>query len=102
MPAAPEKMIQHVVVLMLENRSFDCMLGRLYPSGPTFDGLTGQEKNLCNGTAVPVWTSPSIEADVACIPTPDPNELFEDMTEQLFGAGNPRPPAADMSGFAAN
>ena len=24
--------IKHVVVLMLENRSFDCMLGMLYPS----------------------------------------------------------------------
>ena len=23
--------IRHVVVLMLENRSFDCMLGMLYP-----------------------------------------------------------------------
>ncbi len=32
--------IKHVVVLMLENRSFDCMLGKLYPSGPAFDGLT--------------------------------------------------------------
>jgi phospholipase C len=102
MPADLEKKIQHVVVLMLENRSFDCMLGRLYPSGPAFDGLTGQEKNLCNGSAFPVWTDPSIDAEVACIPTPDPNELFVDMTEQLFGAGTPKPPAADMSGFAAN
>jgi len=42
--------IDHVVVLMLENRSFDHMLGFLYagngnrsPSGQEFDGLTGNE-----------------------------------------------------------
>ena len=33
--------VAHLVVLMLENRSFDCMLGRLYLGRPDFDGLTG-------------------------------------------------------------
>ena len=33
--------IEHIVVLMLENRSFDCMLGKLYAPSPQFDGLTG-------------------------------------------------------------
>ena len=33
--------IRHVVVLMLENRSFDCMLGMLYPNSEDFDGLIG-------------------------------------------------------------
>ena len=42
--------IEHVVVLMLENRSFDHMLGFLYPgnvtpSGQPFEGLTGTESN---------------------------------------------------------
>ena len=42
--------VNHVVVLMLENRSFDHMLGFLYPgnlspSGQPFDGLTGTESN---------------------------------------------------------
>ena len=42
--------VNHVVVLMLENRSFDHMLGYLYadagnvsPSGQPFEGLTGNE-----------------------------------------------------------
>jgi len=40
--------VDHVVVLMLENRSFDHMLGFLYPgnvspSGQPFDGLTGRQ-----------------------------------------------------------
>ena len=94
--------ISHVVVLMLENRSFDCMLGRLYPSGPDFDGLTGNEFNECNGTDIPVWKSPQMTPDVVCIPTPDPNELFVDMTDQIFGEGNRPPAAATMGGFAQN
>jgi len=50
--------IEHIVVLMLENRSFDCMLGKLYAPSPQFDGLTGTEFNvdaagrrLCETTA---------------------------------------------------
>ncbi len=31
--------IKHVVVLMLENRSFDALLGRLYANRADFDGL---------------------------------------------------------------
>jgi hypothetical protein len=44
--------IEHVVLLMLENRSFDHMLGFLYadqgnvsPLGQPFAGLTGNESN---------------------------------------------------------
>src|SRR5215471_5564634 len=38
--------IDHIVVLMLENRSFDSMLGKLYPKSATFDGLDGTEQTL--------------------------------------------------------
>ena len=44
--------INNIVVVMLENRSFDHMLGYLYsdrknisPSGQPFEGLTGSETN---------------------------------------------------------
>jgi phospholipase C len=42
--------IKHIVLLMMENRSFDQMLGFLYPgnkstTGAPFDGLTGNESN---------------------------------------------------------
>ena len=44
--------IDHIVEVMLENRSFDHMLGFLYadsgnksPAGHDFDGLTGKETN---------------------------------------------------------
>jgi phospholipase C len=92
--------IDHVVVLMLENRSFDSLLGRLYPAGPDFDGLKGNESNIVNGQTLTVWTSAGGEVD-SCIPTPDPAELFTDMTDQIFGPP-PNAGTATMGGFASN
>ena len=37
--------IDHVILVMLENRSFDHMLGFLYPRSDDFDGLDGTESN---------------------------------------------------------
>ena len=50
--------IDHVVVLMLENRSFDSILGTLYPKSENFEGLSKNEFNLdTDGVRVPVWNS---------------------------------------------
>ena len=95
--------IEHVVVLMLENRSFDCMLGKLYPSDASFAGLTGNEKNLWNSHPVLVWPSgcDTLDSTSACIPDPDPGELFVDMNTQLFGNEEASGPAT-MGGFVQN
>jgi phospholipase C len=99
--------IEHVVVLMLENRSFDSMLGRLYPKSDRFDGLDGSESNPWHkpdGTVerIPVWNSAEITPADACIPDPDPGELFTDMHTQLFGLnGSPDGPVT-MDGFVDN
>ncbi len=90
---------EHVVVLMLENRSFDNLLGYLYqdgvPSGKQFDGVPGN--NLSNpdenGNPVPV----SIQTDFHQ-PYPDPGEEFDHITEQLF-AGAPPSSTPAMQGF---
>jgi phospholipase C len=43
----PLDKIEHIVVLMMENRSFDHMLGYLHNDGmPEVDGLSGDESNL--------------------------------------------------------
>ena len=48
--------IDHVVLVMLENRSFDHMLGFLYPKSGNFDGLDGTESNLdADGNEVKVF-----------------------------------------------
>jgi phospholipase C len=94
--------IDHVVVLMLENRSFDCMLGRLYPAGPGFDGLTLNESNTFDMTYA-VWNDPNLTDAIACVPDPDPGEAFVDMNMQLYGrTDRPAGVVPDMSGFARN
>ena len=97
--------IEHVIVLMLENRSFDCMLGKLYPTDPSFNGLTGNERNLWLTQPIPVWPSSYTPLDqtAACIPDPDPGEFFTDMNAQLFNGPRPNPYSAPpMSGFVQN
>jgi phospholipase C len=92
--------IRHVVVLMLENRSFDCMLGRLYPNDPDYRGLTLREYNNYGGAGYGVWNDTSMTAMTACIPDPDPGEYFTDMNLQLFGQNGRTNNAPPMSGFA--
>jgi phospholipase C len=94
--------IEHVVVLMLENRSFDCMLGRLYPATPDFRGLTLNESNFY-GMTYGVWNDPDLTPAIACVPDPDPGELFTDMNVQLFGQEmRPQDGLPTMTGFAQN
>jgi len=81
--------IEHIVVVMFENRSFDNVLGGLYPSSANFDGLTGSETNPIDpyspgSGSVHVWQGTS-GIDTMIMPFPDPNEEFNDMTQQLFG-----------------
>lgn len=95
--------IDHVVVLMLENRSFDSMLGQLYPDRMDFNGLKGDEFNITDGKKLTVWSSGKTKSPSFTIPTPDPGESFEDITAQIFGAGKEPPAApATMEGFAEN
>src|SRR6516164_9871990 len=54
--------IDHIVVLMLENRSFDCLLGKLYPKSDTFEGLSGSEQNPdAHGASITVWNNPGTD-----------------------------------------
>jgi len=96
--------IEHVVVLMLENRSFDSMLGRLYPDRPDFDGLTRKECNPGpDGKPVFVNNTPGYDPIALSNPHDDPGELFSDITEQIFGVADPAPDAVPtMSGFVSN
>lgn len=92
---------------MLENRSFDCMLGRLYPKSSNFEGLDGTESNPWHRrdgsvAQISVWNSPEIRPHSACIPDPDPGELFSDMQMQLYGLDAPPGAEPNMSGFVDN
>lgn len=103
--------IQHIVVLMLENRSFDHMLGFLYaaqqnqsPSGQSFDGLTGNESNPdANGEPVMVYAIPSTASNLYFQPGADPGEGYSATNSQLFGTITaPTPPTATNQGFVTD
>jgi phospholipase C len=95
--AAPrrEDALDHVVVLMFENRSFDHLLGRLYEPGEveSFEGVIG--KDLSN--PIPEWAEHGAERGVVPYgiakdmntPYPDPGEEYPHINAQLFGSVDP-------------
>jgi len=90
--------IDHVVLVMLENRSFDHMLGFLYPKAGNFDGLDGTESNLdANGNAVSVFPIAPTAQNAYYFPLANPTEGYLATNDQLFSSDTP--PA---SGQAAN
>lgn len=94
--------LKHVVVVMMENRSFDHMLGSLKAVNPAIDGLTGAETNPDNAVppnAVPVLPKAAYQAQLQ----PDPDHHFAAVDLQIFGS-NPQRDAngnrvASMQGF---
>lgn len=83
--------VEHVVVLMMENRSFDHMLGYLQKAGMKVNGLTGNETNPDDaGQPVQVFEYPP---DFTAFHKPgepldeslDPQHDPEDVAEQLDG-----------------
>jgi phospholipase C len=106
MPGLQDK-IDHIVVLMLENRSFDCILGGLKPPGVDFNGLTGNELNTYTAPDGSIQnvrsrSDPTLEPGLMTIPDPDPGEHFTDMNVQLFGLGGAPVQQPPMSGFVDN
>src|SRR3954466_11379131 len=86
--------LKHVVVLMMENRSFDHMLGSLRAEDPRINGLTGQENNL-DTTNEPAPVKPLAEFQSQL--DPDPNHPFQATHQQIFNGGAVDNPT--MQGF---
>lgn len=112
--------IEHVVVAMMENRSFDNLLGWLYDnttdppafnipsqSPSTFDGLVaGAYSNALDGSPIYASRPPTgwpPAGNPAVVPTPDPHEEFDHIAHQIFGSVSPSVGAKpNMSGFLAD
>lgn len=111
MPTSLLSSINHIVVLMLENRSFDHMLGFLYansrnvsPTGAPFAGLTGKESNRGTKKAsVPVTRINPTGAYAYYTPGADPGEGYTATNSQLFGTPTaPVPAVATNQGFVTD
>ena len=96
--------INHIVQLMLENRSFDHMLGFLYPKSDNFEGLAGSESNTdASGNTVTVYQIDHTTTGAYFMPGADAGEGYSNTNQQLFGSGKPpSPPTAKNSGFVTN
>jgi len=83
---------------MLENRSFDHMLGFLYPKSGDFDGLDGTESNADGaGNLATVFRITAGMQNTYYFPLANPTEGYQATNDQLFSSD--APPA---SGEAAN
>lgn len=127
---ASSENVTNIVVVMLENRSYDNLLGWLYhhgneipykvppPDQAALNGLSGNESNPdpCNpGATITVHA-----AAATTVPSVDPGEVFDDMAQQIYGLesrptkpqwppSTPPPPATPppagnlgMQGFTLN
>lgn len=108
--------IEHIVVLMLENRSFDNVFGWLYDPGnaapydkvpDNFEGLYGKTLSNRGADGKEVFVG---KTEDPRSPFPNPGEPFEDVYSQVYDEERPefanvppKPPhAANMRGFIRN
>ncbi len=93
MPAGLDN-LKHIVVLMMENRSFDHMLGGLKALDSRINGLTGAETNPdTNGEPAPVLPNAAFQSQL----DPDPDHHFAAVDKQIFDGASSRVPS--MQGF---
>ena len=88
--------IKTVVVVVMENRSFDHMLGWMKRLNPEIDGVTGAEWNPANTTDPAAGRVYFGEG--AQYVDPDPGHSFQEIRQQIFGSDDASGPAR-MDGF---
>ncbi|KAJ3669634.1 hypothetical protein LUZ60_011584 [Juncus effusus] len=89
--------IKTVVVVVMENRSFDHILGWLKKSRPDIDGLTGSEFNRVN-VSDPDSEQVFVSEDAVFVDS-DPGHSFQAIREQIFGSSESFADPAPMNGF---
>ncbi|XP_057955158.1 non-specific phospholipase C2 [Malania oleifera] len=91
--------IKTVVVLVMENRSFDHMLGWMKQLNPEINGVDGTQSNPISA-AVGGGGSPRIFfKDQAHFVDPDPGHSFQAIREQIFGSNDTSADPPPMDGF---
>ena len=88
--------LKHIVVLMMENRSFDHMLGSLRAVDPRIDGLTGNEFNL-DTSGRQVFAEPLAKFQGQL--NPDPDHHFAAVDLQIFNGDTAAHRVPTMGGF---
>ncbi|GAB2277097.1 Phosphatidylglycerol/phosphatidylinositol transfer protein [Dionaea muscipula] len=95
--AATAGPIKTVVVLVMENRSFDHMLGWMKKLNPRIDGVDGSEWNPLSTSGSPrIYYNDTSHYVV----DPDPGHSFAAIREQIFGSEDTSLDPPPMNGFA--
>lgn len=95
MPAGLDQ-LKHIVVLMMENRSFDHMLGALKQSHPGINGLNGDESNPdTTGAMIKVQPDAKFQGQLHH----DPDHHFAGVDLQIFGGNMAPDRVPTMQGF---
>lgn len=93
-PASP---IKTVVVVVMENRSFDHMLGWMKSLNPSINGVNGSEFNrMSSGDPT---SSQIFFDDNSQYVDPDPGHSFQAIREQVFGSERTSNETPPMNGF---
>src|ERR1700683_5116078 len=88
--------LKHIVVLMMENRSFDHMLGSLTAVNPAIDGIVA---GLSNPDTTGALVAPQPLAAPQGQLDPDPDHHFPAVDLQIFGGNTASGRTANMQGF---
>lgn len=94
--ASLDAKIEHFIVLMLENRSYDQMLGSL--SGPELEGVPPGARLPYQRRDGSTTFLPIVHGAPPDRFAPDPSHNFHAIEAQIYGSGADR--TADMTGFA--
>ncbi|KAK7400945.1 hypothetical protein VNO78_12254 [Psophocarpus tetragonolobus] len=97
-PMALSNPIKTVVVLVMENRSFDHMLGWMKKLNPAINGVTGLESNPQK--VLDPNSKKFFFKNQAQYVDPDPGHSFQAIREQIFGSNETSLDPAPMNGFA--
>src|SRR3954470_12670085 len=96
MPSPGFYKLKHIVVLMMENRSFDHMLGALKATDARIDGLDGTQSNPdTTGASAPAQPQAQYQGQL----DPDPDHHFPGVDLQIFNGDTTPTRVATMQGF---
>jgi len=100
--AVPESFqkIRRFVVLMLENRSFDHLVGYMKMHDPRVAGLSGKEGNYQDPNS-PLPPPTTVRRATSFVMAFDPGHEFDDVQMQLYGPKAAPPPSANLPGDPA-
>ena len=93
--------LEHIVVLMMENRSFDHMLGSLKAVNPAIDGYIDSDP-FTNPDATNNAVKPQALAEFQGQLNPDPDHHFPAVDVQIYGGQTGNGRVANMQGFVTS